>query len=292
MIKKLLSVSVILSALSAGSVMAGVHVLDFDYDAQGQKIDNGTIIDDQYAAWGVTISGCNLNGDLDGGSHVDGKCNDRSSNDNEEQRQISFDTSLTGTKDTDLQFVYDSGSDSYKSYSSHTDYLPLTEYEDYYHTLSNEVGSNNADLADAWKKPGNVMIINEWHDCPNGCSRPDDEGQRPAGFFSFNFSSPVSIVSLDFFDIEMPEAQIGTDAAKVFFHLANGTVFEQVPILGDGGYGRETYNTMFEVTKLVVNMPGSGAINNLVYKTVEVSAPGAAMLLVLSLGGLVLRRKK
>ncbi|MBF7074687.1 hypothetical protein ISG33_14870 [Glaciecola sp. MH2013] len=292
MIKKLLSVSVIISALSAGSAFAGVHVLDFDYDAQGQKIQNGTIIDNQYAAWGVTISGCNLNGDLDGGSHVDGKCNDKSWNDNEEQRQISFDTSLSGTRDTDLEFVYDAGSDSYESRRSHADYLPLTEYENYYSNLANELPNNHGNLANAWKQPGNVMIINEWHDCPNGCSNPDDEGQRPAGFFSFDFTSPVSIVSLDFFDIEMPEAQIGTDAAKVFFHLANGTIFEQVPVLGDGGYGRETYNTMFEVTKLVVNMPGSGAINNLVYKTAEVSAPGAAILLALSLGGLVLRRKK
>jgi hypothetical protein len=150
--------------------------------------------------------------------------------------------------------------------------------------------------------PGNVLIIEEsngnacvstGNSRKNGTCKVDDsandEGARPAGFFVFDFDRPVDILSLDFFDVEVKEAQLGKPAATLFFHSASGIAEADVPALGNAGYTREAYTNMYNVTRLVVNMPGSGAINNLVFT--EASAPAAILLTLLGAGFVFGRRK-
>jgi hypothetical protein len=287
--KMLILASALLAPVAAN---AGVRILDFDYDANGAAIASGAIIDDEYAAWGVTVSGCNINGSLAAGTNqTTGTCGAGDA----VQSQAAFNTLDTNTLDPDLEFILQ-GDGSYKSLQgtgASAVYDPLTDYEDYYSDL---YGASAA--ADAWESPGNVMIIHERpNECiGNSCGVPDDEADRPAGFFVFDFAEPVDILSLDFFDVEVSESQLSQPAAKLFFHLADNSIVESsVPGIGNGNYTREVYDNLFSVSKLVVNMPGSGAINNLVLRntqSVEVSAPATLAFISLGLAFIGYRRFK
>lgn len=272
-------------ALPLGA-QAGLRVLDFDYDAQGNKINDGQIIDDEYQDWGVTISSCNFSGAPD--THTD-QINGVCAGHDRTQRQSAFDTSNTHTPDPDLEFVENNG--EYFSLQSGSKFDPLSSAENYYNNL---FANGTSYERDTWKRPGNVLIINEERvDCDGRqCEGPNDEGARPAGFFVFEFAQAVDILSLDFFDIEVAEAQRTEPDAKIFFFLADNSVKErQVPGLGNANYARVDYTGLFNVTKIVLNMPGSGAINNLVYKHSEVSAPSALAFILLIISTMVYRRK-
>ncbi|UCB55273.1 MAG: hypothetical protein JSW45_01685, partial [Thiotrichales bacterium] len=66
--------------------------------------------------------------------------------------------------------------------------------------LGGPFNSLNPDLPDRYTA-GNVLIIHESHTCDRlRCDDPDDEGSRPAGVFFLNFSSAVTLQSIDFFD--------------------------------------------------------------------------------------------
>ncbi|MFC3122055.1 hypothetical protein [Agaribacter flavus] len=282
------------SIFVASNSHAALRVLDFDLDANGNAIQNGQIIDDEYSSWGVQISGCNINGAVSSGTdQINGICADDGGD--KAQRQTTFDTSLENTADPDLEFFnngtqYESreGTDSVKKF-----YDPLSERKEFYEDLYSD------ERRETYKKPGNVLIIHENNTCNgNECSNPDDEGTRPAGFFVFEFTNnPVDILSLDFFDVEVTESQFGQPATKLYFFLTNNTVREaDVPGIGHGHYQRENYSNMFGVTKLVVNMPGSGAINNLVFRdstpqSAEVNAPAALAFLLIGFGFIYLRRR-
>ncbi|WP_395341054.1 hypothetical protein PN836_018330 [Ningiella sp. W23] len=297
--------AVVLSVSTVTAAHAGVHIVDFDFDANGNHIADGQIIDNEYAAWGVSISGCNLNGDVDGANQVEGSGCEQSGSDNVSGRQSAFDTHNWASRDNDLEFYWDSSRNNHFTREADAPYQPLTEYQDYYADLNADFPNNGDGLAwyesleHVWNRPGNAMIIHENDTCSGTvCTAPDDEGERPAGFFTFEFADPVSILSLDFLDIEHVEAGWSnpTAATRLYFHLADNSIVEAgVPNTGNAGYERVSYSNMFNVTKLVVNMPGSGAINNLVFAKTSpvgmVSSPATIGLLMLFSVGLLAGRK-
>jgi hypothetical protein len=308
-VKKLLSikVSALVIALSASaSAHATVRVLDFDYDSNGNPIGNGQIIDSEYSDWGVNISSCNTNGSAAAGTdRINGVCG----KDDYSGKQVAFDSMADNTADPDLEFneVQEFNSKGklvtrYRTEVGNNKFPRLGSYKSYYKELYSDPEKQSA-----WMRPGNVMILNEYGTGNNGgaqgftdcnaetCANPDDEGTRPAGFFVFEFTRPVDILSLDFFDIELDGERnpLGPDKKVYFFFEDNTSASVNLPKLqgtGDGGYKRRKYNNMFNVTKLVVNLPGSGAINNLVYR--EVSAPATLGLFLSSLLFVAVRRRR
>jgi hypothetical protein len=286
-LQKLAVMALTLCALAPLYTQADISIVDFDYDPNGNKIGNADIITNQYRDWGLTISGCNTNGSVAlGTDQVNGVC----VNPDDVNTQTAFDTLENNTADPDLEFNLVNG--QYVSeVKPSTVYEPLTEYKQYYEDLY----GSGTQAANSYKSPGNVLIIHErafeCNDVTCG-DDPDDEGSRPAGFFVFEFDRPVDILGLDFFDIEVREAQLATPSASLFFHSANGVSQTNVPSLSDGDYTRIAYETMFGITKLVVNMPGSGAINNLVFRhsANNVSAPASILILLVGCGFLIRRK--
>ncbi|MBB66548.1 MAG: hypothetical protein CMP19_03365 [Rickettsiales bacterium] len=93
--------------VSSANVLATVRVVDFDLDANLNKIQNGQVIDDEYADWGILISSCNTNGAAAAGTNrVTGVCNDDSNATNPDysSRQAAFNTQANNTQDPDLEF--------------------------------------------------------------------------------------------------------------------------------------------------------------------------------------------
>lgn len=266
------SVTVIASlgalSLAAPSAFAGYNVIDFDTASSGSNIVNGEIINQQYLAdFGVTISGCNWNGTATTHQMKNNKCN--TSKDDIYNRQVAFDTNLSHTNDPDLEF-----------YNANNDYQ--TEY-----TALN-IGSYHGD-----SKPNNILIIQEnSKGCSDGvCDKPDDEASQPAGFFDFQFDSLVDIISIDFFDIEE-----GTNSWENRISYYEGNTEKSfgvtnVPQTGDGSYERVAFNAV-GIDRLVIRMPGSGGIDNLVFRTRHADVPAPASLAVLLLGIVALSFRK
>lgn len=235
----------IFSLISHAS-FAGVSVLDFD------SFENGQIIDDEYlASHGVSIDSLNYrNGGIEG-------------------RQVAFDTLNNRSRDNDLEF-YNANND-YNDPNSAFSYTALN--------IDNYQGSNN---------PGNVLILQENSSgCGDGvCNYPDDEGNRAAGYFEFNFSSIVSILNIDFFDVEDSVNQDSKFYAIHFFDQDNNEIHNNyfVPSMNDGEFVRMAFSGVDNVKRLVLNMPGSGAIDNLAFRASEVPEPSTFALLSLALG--------
>ncbi len=106
---------------------------------------------------------------------------------------VAFDTSLINTQDPDLESPF------------------------------SNINQPNLGIAN----PGNVLIIHENPNSCNGliCNNPDDEGRRPAGFFTINFSSSVYLESIDFFDIELAENGYTAQNAIHLFDAQNNEIF-------------------------------------------------------------------
>lgn len=136
--------------------------------------------------------------------------------------------------------------------------------------------------------PGNVLILQENNTCDElTCSNPDDQGSRPGGTMSFAFGNAVSITSVDFFDVEGPEA--GT----VVLFDAGGEVLNTIDIVSTGG-DNLWYRLMIDVGgvySMDINMGGSGAIDNIQY-VVPVPAALPLMLGALSMLGFARGRKE
>jgi hypothetical protein len=224
---------------------AGVNVLDFD------SFENGQIINDEYlASYGVSIDSLNYR---DGGI---------------EGRQVAFNTLNNSSNDNDLEF--NNSNNDYNDSNSKFSYSALN--------LENYQGSSN---------PGNVLILQENSTgCEDGvCNEPDDEGRRAAGYFEFNFSSIVSILNIDFFDVEDSANQDAKYYAIHFFDQDNNEIHNNhfVPSMDDGQFVRMAFSGVDNVKRLVLNMPGSGAIDNLAFRATEVPEPSTFAVLGVAL---------
>jgi len=136
--------------------------------------------------------------------------------------------------------------------------------------------SNNAGLADEYS-PGNVLIIQERNNCdPVSCAIPDDEGARPGGEFEFLFSSDIILETIDFFDIEDEEDNGSPDSQIHLFdadddEIQAGMWF--VPATGgDNLWNQLDFESVSGVRRIVIEMGGSGAIDNLTYQIVPLPA--------------------
>ena len=97
-----------------------------------------------------------------------------------------------------------------------------------------------------------VLILSEDGDA----SDPDDN--LHGGSFTFDFAKETTVSTLTFLDIE--------DDAIVDFYDENGTLIQSVtvPEVGDNNQAISTFNVS-GVYQMVVNLEGSGAVDNLVY---------------------------
>lgn len=141
--------------------------------------------------------------------------------------------------------------------------------------------------------PGNVLIINEIPGNCNGvtCTNPDDEGSRPAGYFSIMFDSGVTLNSIDFFDIEREEA-VANNAIRLFDIVGDEMNIGQFFTPATGGnntWGRMDFNVA-GVYEMEIRLNGSGAIDNLNFT--KVPEPATLALFGIGLAGMGFARKK
>lgn len=142
--------------------------------------------------------------------------------------------------------------------------------------------------------PGNILILQENFDSctPTNCSDPDDEGSRPAGKFIFDFTDPVVIQSIDFFDVET--AEDGLTVNNMILLFGEGNVLLDTFFVPDTGgnntWGQVDINTSGVLT-MEVSMGGSGGMDNIVVDPVP--EPSTMLLLGSGLAGLgFFRRRK
>ena len=152
------------------------------------------------------------------------------------------------------------------------------------------------DLVPASYDPGNILIIHETNNCVAGdisCKEPDDEAS--GGIFRLNFTSVVTLESIDFFDIETDEnGQTPLNAIKLFDDADNEIMANMFYVPDTGGdftWGQLEFN-VDGVKRVELNMAGSGAIDNVAFSRIPV--PAAVWLFGSGLIGLtaLARRKK
>ena len=131
--------------------------------------------------------------------------------------------------------------------------------------------------------PGKILIIQENGSCGTTCATPDDDAN--GGRIWFDFSAPVTINSLDVFDIEANESG-GAVEIYLFAMDAVGSLLGTwtIPVTGgDNTYDRISFaGEASNVGRLGVFLTGSGAIDNLDFTVVPV--PPAALLFGSALG--------
>ncbi|MEQ9694605.1 Hint domain-containing protein [Shimia sp. SDUM112013] len=108
---------------------------------------------------------------------------------------------------------------------------------------------------------GGVLIMSEDGDS----SDPDDNAD--GGSIGFRFDEPVSIESLTFLDIE--------EGATVRFFDDAGELIGEVAIdpTDDNGQLVYEFDEVYRVSKMIVDLPGSGAIDDLTYATLTEGDP-------------------
>jgi hypothetical protein len=127
--------------------------------------------------------------------------------------------------------------------------------------------------------PGNILIIQENNTgclADGICNDPDDEGARPSGKLTINFASVVELLSLDFFDIENVENNDHADSKIRFYDGMDNELFANTYFVpgtgGDNTWDRLSFVGISGISKLEINLRGSGAIDNLTYNVVPVPA--------------------
>ncbi|MEM7083904.1 MAG: VPLPA-CTERM sorting domain-containing protein [Pseudomonadota bacterium] len=141
--------------------------------------------------------------------------------------------------------------------------------------------------------PGNVLIIQENDNCDAfSCTTPDDEGSRPAGQFVIEFDTAVRLDSIDFFDVEFSESG-PSENNRIRLYDIDGDLIDLLLYTPDTGGDNQWVRSFFGidgVSRIEINMGGSGAIDNITYAPVPV--PGALLLMLSALGGLGFMRKR
>lgn len=177
---------------------------------------------------------------------------------------VAFDSGLSSTEDSDLEAPF---------YSNAAD-------------RQNQVNGYN---------PGNILIIQEnKNGCADRiCNKPDDEGKRAAGSFKFEFDKAITLESIDFFDVE--GAETAPNRIELFDAVGGSLALGQffVPDTGGDNLWQQVAFNIAGVSTIIINMGGSGAIDNLTYSIPsEVPVPAAALLFAPALLGFMgLRRK-
>lgn len=141
--------------------------------------------------------------------------------------------------------------------------------------------------------PGNLLILQERSNCDAlSCSEPDDEGSRPAGQFVISFTEGVLLQSIDFFDVEGIEAS-PNDAIELYDGdnnlISNGFY---VPATGGDNMWAPVLFGVDGVHSIVINMGGSGAIDNIAFETSVVPVPAALPLFISALAGMGFMRRR
>jgi MYXO-CTERM domain-containing protein len=161
---------------------------------------------------------------------------------------------------------------------------------------------------------GNILIIPENNTDKNKdglIDQPNDEGDRPAGQFTFNFTRPVSTFGFDLIDIDGP-AEFNKNAGYFASFYLNGSLEARV---GFGSfidptspfydptvkYGDNTANRIRPISarevgmpsfdRVVLNFGGSGGTDNIIFTPAVVPEPGALALLGLAVPALLRRRR-
>jgi len=173
-------------------------------------------------------------------------------------------------------------------------YNPATTYSLATVFDSNNYTGGDSDLAAPFSNPnlgslspGKILIIHERLSECNGvtCTDPDDEGSRPAGYFDIFFSQAVTLLSIDFFDIETLEDGSTSDNAILLYDV-NGLIntFYTPDTGGDNTWDQVVFNVS-GVTSMRINLGGSGAIDNIVFVPEPMTAAlmGIGLLMMLFL---------
>lgn len=230
-------------ALAIGAGLAGAQTIDFN------ELQHGEVVNTQYqASHGVTIAAFNANRKFD--------------------YTVAFDTTLTHTRDDDLEDPWAMGN------------LP-----------SNTI-------------IGNALILQENdYGIEDGIAdRPDDEGSRPAGNITFGFDQDIThfgfdVIDLEGFVVETSFIDFYKDGA--FVGVLGFDQFEAGGPLDMGAvYGNNSLNRvgMLDLVDLFGVAPdratfllgGSMAIDNVTFRNVPAPASAALM----GLGGLACARRR
>lgn len=282
--------SALISALFISNSYAGVTVIDFDTATNGNNpnIIHGRIIDNEYKNIGVNITSVNVNDTSD-------------TSDDIVNLQVAFDTDRTNTADSDLEF--------YNRTTPKTQKYNYTALEidgiNFGATPGNVLIMQNADYAQ--KSPGTLYNdlanneCNEWI-----CKTPDDEnGTDPAGYFEFTFDTLVDIISLDTFDIEdngefviqffvddtlvetlVETDKLNNDTVEIFgaddFEVTDATNQAKLQTMQNEEFVRQVLNVV-GINRLRIQIPGSGAIDNLAFRTQDVPVPATLGIFALAL---------
>ena len=143
---------------------------------------------------------------------------------------------------------------------------------------------------DAELSPGNVLILQENDPCDaSACDEPDDNGG--GGRFTFDFAVPVTLNSINFFDVEADEAGAPIEGTGMII-AAMGEDGMMGGLLGTwevpGTGGDNTWATLdlggvSGVTQLTITLFGSGAIDDL--DVTPIPVPAAVWLFGSALAG-------
>lgn len=159
---------------------------------------------------------------------------------------------------------------------------------------TNNPTGGDFDLVPTSYDPGNVLIIHETNNCnASSCDNPDDAAS--GGIFYLDFTSAVTLESIDFFDIEASEnGQTPSNAIKLFDAANNEIMANTFYVPGTGGdntWDQLAFN-VDGVKRIELNISGSGAIDRVAFSRIPV--PAAVWLFGSGLIGLtaLARRKK
>ncbi|MCM2680141.1 PEP-CTERM sorting domain-containing protein [Echinimonas agarilytica] len=167
-------------------------------------------------------------------------------------------------------------------------------------------GNSNIDDVDSLYL-GRVLIVQENNEgCDTGvCTKPDDEGDRPAGSIDFEFDTAISDFGFDLLDVEGPQ-EYGQDSGYLAaFYDENGVEVAKIgfgSFVNDGinnaQYGDNSVNRISpidltqygNVYRVQIQFGGSAGIDNV--RFTEVPEPSTSVLFGLVLAGLIWRRKR